>query len=61
MKKLNYLIISFILVAGIVSCQNEMLQKTDEKIVHLGISDGDNVEILDGISKKDIVITNYHD
>lgn len=32
-----------------------------EQIIKLGLSDGERIEILDGLSKKDFVITNYHD
>ena len=40
---------------------DSLRKHTGEKIVELGISDGDNVEIRKGITKKDLVITNYHD
>lgn len=32
-----------------------------EQEVRLGVSDGDKVEILSGVSPRDYVITNYHD
>ena len=32
-----------------------------EKIVSLGISDGERVQVVDGISERDLIITNYHD
>ena len=32
-----------------------------EKIIHLGLSDGKKVQITEGISEKDLIITNYHD
>ena len=32
-----------------------------EKIIHLGLSDGEKVQITGGISEKDLIITNYHD
>lgn len=31
------------------------------KIVSIGPSDGDNVQIIDGVTPEDLVITNYHD
>lgn len=34
---------------------------TEEKIVTLGLSDGEKVQIIDGITATDNVITNYHD
>lgn len=32
-----------------------------EKIVTLGLSDGENVQIADGINGRDLIISNYHD
>ena len=32
-----------------------------EKKVSLGLSDGDKVQITDGIGPDDIIVTNYHD
>lgn len=32
-----------------------------EKIISIGISDGEKVEIVEGISSDDLIITNYHD
>lgn len=32
-----------------------------ERIVTVGLSDGEKVQIMDGITPKDLVITNYHD
>lgn len=40
---------------------DSLRKHSDEKIIELGISDGDYVEILGGITKDDFVITNYHD
>ena len=40
----------------------DSLKRTaNEKIVRLGISDGDKVQITDGVLAKDQIITNYHD
>lgn len=40
---------------------DSLKREVREREVRLGISDGDKVEILSGVSPKDYVITNYHD
>ena len=32
-----------------------------EKIVTLGLSDGERVQITEGITRNELIITNYHD
>ncbi len=32
-----------------------------ERIIHLGLSDGEKVQITKGLSEKDLIISNYHD
>lgn len=40
----------------------DSLRRTaNEKIIHLGLTDGENVEITEGITGRDLIITNYHD
>lgn len=40
---------------------DSLKESVTERIVKLGISDGDNVQIVNGITDKDLIITNYHD
>ena len=40
---------------------DSLKQKVWEQEVHLGLSNGDKVEILSGVFPADYVITNYHD
>lgn len=40
---------------------DSLKREVREREVRLGVSDGDKVEILSGVSPKEYVITNYHD
>lgn len=40
---------------------DEMKKSAIERIVTVGVSDGETVEVVEGLSKGDLVISNYHD
>ncbi len=40
---------------------DSLKRSVTERIVKLGISDGDNVQIVNGLTDRDLIITNYHD